>query len=187
MSTPKQLPAAIEIFRPGVLIDDAGVERTFTADDIQAIFKTELDQSTPSKNNELGVKGVGELGTIGAPPWLLGIGPEDFAFPQRRHVHDRGLFAAGAPFVDQGRGAERGRQEHPVDGAELGALKPAENSRGLIARLVERNGRQSPALLKIAGLAAIRVDLGPYEIKTLRIRRDGSWSECDLLERPLKK
>jgi hydroxymethylpyrimidine pyrophosphatase-like HAD family hydrolase len=25
MSTPKQLPAAIEIFRPGVLIDDAGV------------------------------------------------------------------------------------------------------------------------------------------------------------------
>lgn len=74
-----------------------------------------------------------------------------------------------------------------VDGAELGALKPAENSRGLIARLVERNGRLSPALLKIAGLAAIRVDLGPYEIKTLRIRRDGSWSECDLLERPLKK
>ena len=37
MSTPKQLPAAVEIFRPGVLIDDAGVERTFTADDIQAM------------------------------------------------------------------------------------------------------------------------------------------------------
>lgn len=37
MSTPKQLPAAIEIFRPGVLIDDAGVERTFTADDIKAM------------------------------------------------------------------------------------------------------------------------------------------------------
>ena len=32
-----QLPAAIEIFRPGVLIDDAGVERTFTADDIRAM------------------------------------------------------------------------------------------------------------------------------------------------------
>lgn len=32
-----QLPAAIEIFRPGVLIDDAGVERTFTADDIKAM------------------------------------------------------------------------------------------------------------------------------------------------------
>ncbi|MDD3328310.1 MAG: hypothetical protein PHW25_14605 [Zoogloea sp.] len=32
-----QLPAAIEIFRPGVLIDDAGVERTFTAADIRAM------------------------------------------------------------------------------------------------------------------------------------------------------
>lgn len=37
MSTPQQLPPAIEIFRPGVLIDDAGVERTFTADDIKAM------------------------------------------------------------------------------------------------------------------------------------------------------
>ncbi len=36
MNTPA-LPTAIEIFRPGVLIDDAGVERTFTAADIQAM------------------------------------------------------------------------------------------------------------------------------------------------------
>lgn len=36
MNTPA-LPPAIEIFRPGVLIDDAGVERTFTADDIRAM------------------------------------------------------------------------------------------------------------------------------------------------------
>ena len=27
-----------------------------------------LDQSTPCRNNPLGVKGVGELGTIGATP-----------------------------------------------------------------------------------------------------------------------
>lgn len=31
-------------------------------------FRTELDTSIPSKNNPLGVKGVGELGTIGATP-----------------------------------------------------------------------------------------------------------------------
>ena len=31
-------------------------------------FKTEMDQSTPCRNNPLGVKGVGELGTIGAAP-----------------------------------------------------------------------------------------------------------------------
>lgn len=36
MNTPA-LPPAIEIFRPGVLIDDAGVERTFTAADIKAM------------------------------------------------------------------------------------------------------------------------------------------------------
>jgi carbon-monoxide dehydrogenase large subunit len=34
-------------------------------------FKTEMDQSTPCKNNPLGVKGVGELGTIGATPSVV--------------------------------------------------------------------------------------------------------------------
>ncbi|HYW56569.1 MAG TPA: xanthine dehydrogenase family protein molybdopterin-binding subunit [Polaromonas sp.] len=34
-------------------------------------FKTEMDQSTPCRNNPLGVKGVGELGTIGAGPTVV--------------------------------------------------------------------------------------------------------------------
>lgn len=34
-------------------------------------FKTEMDESTPCKNNPLGVKGVGELGTIGATPSVV--------------------------------------------------------------------------------------------------------------------
>jgi carbon-monoxide dehydrogenase large subunit len=34
-------------------------------------FKTEMDQSTPCLNNPLGVKGVGELGTIGAGPTVV--------------------------------------------------------------------------------------------------------------------
>jgi aerobic carbon-monoxide dehydrogenase large subunit len=34
-------------------------------------FKTEMDQSTPCLNNPLGVKGVGELGTIGATPAVV--------------------------------------------------------------------------------------------------------------------
>ena len=34
-------------------------------------FKTSLDQSIPCKNNRLGVKGVGELGTIGATPAVV--------------------------------------------------------------------------------------------------------------------
>jgi carbon-monoxide dehydrogenase large subunit len=34
-------------------------------------FRTELDQSTPCLTNPLGVKGVGELGTIGATPAVV--------------------------------------------------------------------------------------------------------------------
>ncbi len=39
--------------------------------DIAQGFTTVLDQSTPCKNNRLGVKGVGELGTIGATPAVV--------------------------------------------------------------------------------------------------------------------
>ena len=39
--------------------------------DMVKSFKTELDQSVPCKNNPLGVKGVGELGTIGATPAVV--------------------------------------------------------------------------------------------------------------------
>ena len=39
--------------------------------DIIRRFRTELDQSVPSTNNPLGVKGVGELGTIGATPAVV--------------------------------------------------------------------------------------------------------------------
>ncbi|RZJ25483.1 MAG: xanthine dehydrogenase family protein molybdopterin-binding subunit, partial [Haliea sp.] len=41
------------------------------ADDMACDFVTEMDQSTPCKNNPLGVKGVGELGTIGAAPSVV--------------------------------------------------------------------------------------------------------------------
>ena len=39
--------------------------------DLVRSFRTELDQSVPSVNNPLGVKGVGELGTIGATPAVV--------------------------------------------------------------------------------------------------------------------
>ena len=41
------------------------------ADDMACDFITEMDESTPCKNNPLGVKGVGELGTIGAAPSVV--------------------------------------------------------------------------------------------------------------------
>ncbi|MDP3356080.1 MAG: xanthine dehydrogenase family protein molybdopterin-binding subunit [Polaromonas sp.] len=39
--------------------------------DIAPPFRTEMDESTPCLNNPLGVKGVGELGTIGAGPTVV--------------------------------------------------------------------------------------------------------------------
>ena len=39
--------------------------------DAATVFRTELDQSTPCLTNPLGVKGVGELGTIGATPAVV--------------------------------------------------------------------------------------------------------------------
>lgn len=41
------------------------------ADVVRADFVTRMDQSVPCKNNPLGVKGVGELGTIGATPSIV--------------------------------------------------------------------------------------------------------------------
>jgi len=41
------------------------------ADVMACEFVTEMDESTPCKNNPLGVKGVGELGTIGAAPSVV--------------------------------------------------------------------------------------------------------------------
>ena len=39
--------------------------------DMTPLFRNQMDQSTPCKNNPLGVKGVGELGTIGATPCVV--------------------------------------------------------------------------------------------------------------------
>ena len=38
---------------------------------IIADFRTTMDESTPCLNNAMGVKGVGELGTIGATPAVV--------------------------------------------------------------------------------------------------------------------
>ena len=50
----------------GSLMDYAAPRAGDTPD-----FTTQMDESTPCKNNPLGVKGVGELGTIGAGPSVV--------------------------------------------------------------------------------------------------------------------
>jgi carbon-monoxide dehydrogenase large subunit len=52
-------------------------------------YKTALDQSTPCKTNPLGVKGVGELGTIGATPALVNAVADALARNGRAKQADR--------------------------------------------------------------------------------------------------
>jgi carbon-monoxide dehydrogenase large subunit len=47
--------------------------------DLAPNFRTEMDQSTLCLNNPLGVKGVGELGTIGAVPTVVNAVADAFA------------------------------------------------------------------------------------------------------------
>ena len=49
------------------------------ADIVQSMFQMEMDESTPCVNNPLGVKGVGELGTIGATPSIVNAVADAFA------------------------------------------------------------------------------------------------------------
>ncbi|MET3440865.1 carbon-monoxide dehydrogenase large subunit [Variovorax paradoxus] len=60
------------------------------ADIVQTMFHMEMDESTPCINNPLGVKGVGELGTIGATPTIVNAVADAFA---------RNGFAASAPHL----------------------------------------------------------------------------------------
>lgn len=58
------------------------------ADILQAGYVTALDQSVPCKTNPLGVKGVGELGTIGATPALVNAVADALAREGRKEQAD---------------------------------------------------------------------------------------------------
>ena len=55
----------------GQLLTGSLMDYTAPRADEVPLFVTRMDESTPCKNNPLGVKGVGELGTIGATPCVV--------------------------------------------------------------------------------------------------------------------
>jgi carbon-monoxide dehydrogenase large subunit len=55
----------------GQMLSGSFLDYTMPRADLRVPFLTEMDESTPCKNNPLGVKGVGELGTIGATPAVV--------------------------------------------------------------------------------------------------------------------
>ena len=63
----------------GQLVTGSMMDYAVPHADIIGLMTHELDQSTPCLNNPLGVKGVGELGTIGATPALVNAVADAFA------------------------------------------------------------------------------------------------------------
>jgi len=55
----------------GQLLTGSLMDYALPRADMIPVFTTRMDQSTPCLNNPLGVKGVGELGTVGATPSVV--------------------------------------------------------------------------------------------------------------------
>ncbi len=58
----------VELMTPRVM---QALDWVATRADLAGRFRTEMDESIPCLTNPLGVKGVGELGTIGATPCVV--------------------------------------------------------------------------------------------------------------------
>ena len=67
------------------------------------------------------------------------------------------------------------------EGAELMAVKPAEDGDGFVIRLAEREGKNTYADIGIMDMK-LTAEMTPYEIKTLRVHDDGRIEETDMLE-----
>ena len=87
-----------------------------------------------------------------------------------------------------------GAGQQPVPGllldgqaVQLGAFKPCEDGDGFVVRLFESTGEGATTVLRIPALEIeAPLELGPFEIKTLRVSAVGKTVvETDLLERPL--
>ena len=63
----------------GQLLTGSRMDYAAPRSDIAPPFRTEMDQSTRCKNNPLGVKDAGELGTIGATPSVVNAVAEALA------------------------------------------------------------------------------------------------------------
>jgi alpha-mannosidase len=64
----------------------------------------------------------------------------------------------------------------------VGALKRAENGDGIIIRLHESAGKATDTTMTCANGESIAFKLGPYEIKSFRVRTGTAVEEVDLLE-----
>jgi len=75
------------------------MDYTLPRADMVADYATRLDSSIPCLTNPLGVKGVGELGTIGATPALVNAVSDALARAGRAEAADRLRMPLGAPQI----------------------------------------------------------------------------------------
>ncbi len=75
------------------------------------------------------------------------------------------------------------------DTVQLSAFKKSEDGSDIIVRLFESTGKPRRTTVRLPAHGGRKtVRLGAFEVKTLRYRpRPRTWSEADLLERPLRK
>lgn len=64
----------------------------------------------------------------------------------------------------------------------LGALKKADREDALVVRLAESIGQTVTARVSLESGAAQTIAFRPYEIKSFLVRKDGTWTPCNLLE-----
>ena len=70
----------------GQMLSGSFMDYTLPRAGIVPHFKTEMDQSAPCLTNVLGVKGVGELGTIGATPSIVNAVADALARAGRKEL-----------------------------------------------------------------------------------------------------
>jgi hypothetical protein len=65
-------------------------------------------------------------------------------------------------------------------------VKQAESGDALVIRMVETAGREVTAAAVLTGMLAEQIRFRPYEIKTFKVTRDGTWTPVNLMEESLE-
>ena len=61
------------------------------------------------------------------------------------------------------------------------AIKQAEDGEDIVIRAVELNGKATKCGIKLFG-KAMKLDFKPYEIKTVKVNKNGEYKETNVLE-----
>ncbi len=109
-----------------------------------------------------------------------------------RHIDREALARNEKPFALSFNPPGFGRKPKPLailsdDTVQIAAVKKAQNNNDIIIRLFEPTGRKRSTVLNLPVLSKkIKVDLNPFEIKTLRINpRTKKVTIVNLLEKPM--